>query len=98
MAGRARRGTDVVLRAGASAGPARAIGLYRGRRAGGHAVRPAAGTSAVPVHPGPQRLAPCLRGAGRRELPGAECRIAGGALDGRRSARGAPHRQPLGGV
>ena len=92
VACRARRRARDLLRAGAPTRPARAVGLHRGRRVGHQPGRSGLPAPAVPVRAGPQRLAPCARGAGRRELPEPCRRAAGRAVDGRWRAAGAPHR------
>jgi IS5 family transposase len=99
-AGLARQG--LMLKTGtivdAPAGPTGVVGLYCRRRVGYQPGRAGLPAPAVPVRAGPQRLAPCTGRAGRGELPEPGCRAARRAVDGRRRAAGAPHRQPVGGL
>ena len=93
-----RRRARGLLRAGTPAGATRPVRLHRRRRTGHRDRRRRLRAPAVPVRARPFGLAPCDGRRRRRELHRPVHGAAGRAVVPGRCARGAPHRQPVGGV
>ena len=98
MARRARPRARSLLRARASAGSTRAVGLHRLRRARGRHRRRRLCAPDRPIRARSLGLAPRGRVRGRRELHCTVHRAAIGTVALGRRARGTPYRQSVGGV